>query len=150
MKYIQKLQMQILWFNDFADQVQSDHRAYKNACEYADEMEEKRREWKYPFVEGQRYYTIEGNEVVESVWDDQSEEMHDENPNRQYFFTVDEAVWHYRFIRNKEMLDRVMAWVEDNTHIRGFGELVEAYNYMNDVPRLSLIKEEKEEECERE
>tara|TARA_R100001509_G_scaffold15660_1_gene7991 strand:+ start:3799 stop:4293 length:495 start_codon:yes stop_codon:yes gene_type:complete len=43
----------------------------------------------YPYQEGDTYYTIEqaGDVfgVVESVWDDVSQEMHDENPNRPYF-----------------------------------------------------------------
>ena len=64
---------------------------------------------KYPFNEGDTYYTLEhislkelmllnsnGEnpyifEVVESVWDDVSEEMHDEEPNQLYFKTREEA-----------------------------------------------------------
>ena len=64
---------------------------------------------KYPFNEGDTYYTLEGIkfkelmllngngedpyifEVVESVWDDVSEEMHDEEPNQLYFKTREEA-----------------------------------------------------------
>jgi len=50
-----------------------------------------REESKYPFEEGDTYYTIELGVVVESCWDDVSEEMHDENPNMRYFKTRDEA-----------------------------------------------------------
>ena len=46
---------------------------------------------KYPFKEGDTYYTIELGEVVESCWDDVSEEIHDENPNMRYFKTREEA-----------------------------------------------------------
>tara|TARA_R100000951_G_scaffold93126_1_gene81654 strand:- start:31 stop:570 length:540 start_codon:yes stop_codon:yes gene_type:complete len=46
---------------------------------------------KYPFNEGDDYYTIEDGEVIWSCWDDESEEMHDENPNKQYFRTKKEA-----------------------------------------------------------
>ena len=65
---------------------------------------------KYPFNEGDTYYTIEKAmsdaeynllvsngenpqryEVVTSCWDDISEEMHDENPDRKYF-TEEEAL----------------------------------------------------------
>lgn len=44
---------------------------------------------KYPFNEGDTYYTLE---VVESCWDDASEDMHDDNPNRLYFKTREEAL----------------------------------------------------------
>lgn len=64
---------------------------------------------RYPFEEGDTYYTLEGIalkelmllnsngenpyifEVVESTWDFVSEEMHDENPSKQYFKTREEA-----------------------------------------------------------
>lgn len=63
----------------------------------------------YPFEEGDTYYTLERiplNElmllnsngenpyifqVVESTWDFVSEEMHDEDPNKVYFKTLEEA-----------------------------------------------------------
>lgn len=45
----------------------------------------------YPFEEGDTYYTIEQGEVVESCWDDVSEETHDDNPNMRYFNTKEEA-----------------------------------------------------------
>lgn len=45
----------------------------------------------YPFNEGDDYYTIENGEVVESCWDDVSEDMHDYNPNKIYFKTKEEA-----------------------------------------------------------
>lgn len=41
-KEIEKLKKQLAWFNDFADCVQGNHRAYDVACEYADEMEQER------------------------------------------------------------------------------------------------------------
>lgn len=63
----------------------------------------------YPFQEGDIYYTLESInqaeirllvrngenpylfDVVESVWDGISEELHDENPNRRYFSTREDA-----------------------------------------------------------
>ena len=41
----------------------------------------------YPFKEGDGYWilTESTSEFVWSCWDDISEEMHDENPDRQYF-----------------------------------------------------------------
>jgi len=38
----------------------------------------------YPFNEGDAYYTIHGSEIVESIWDDVSEELHDKNPDTKY------------------------------------------------------------------
>ena len=49
-------------------------------------------------MEGDDYYTIEDGEVIWSCWDDVSEEMHDENPNKQYFTKSKDAV---QFIRNQ-------------------------------------------------
>ena len=39
----------------------------------------------YPFTEGDTYYTLEDGEWVLSCWDDVSEDMHDENPNKVYY-----------------------------------------------------------------
>ena len=41
---------------------------------------------KYPFSEGDDYwYEYDGMILYGGCWDDISEEMHDENPNREYF-----------------------------------------------------------------
>jgi hypothetical protein len=41
---------------------------------------------KYPFEEGDEYYTIENGNVIYSVWDDvRRGQIHDENPNKIYF-----------------------------------------------------------------
>ena len=47
----------------------------------------------YPFKEGDDYWILTENtsEFVWSCWDDISKEMHDENPDRQYF-TDDEVL----------------------------------------------------------
>tara|TARA_Y100001937_G_C7048914_1_gene298141 strand:- start:522 stop:872 length:351 start_codon:yes stop_codon:yes gene_type:complete len=46
----------------------------------------------YPFRDGQTYYTIEDdNEIVESVWDDISEEFYRENPDKKLFSTYELA-----------------------------------------------------------
>jgi hypothetical protein len=39
---VENLKKRLAWFNDFADSVQVDHRAYGIACEYADEKEVER------------------------------------------------------------------------------------------------------------
>ncbi len=46
---------------------------------------------KYPFKEGDDYYTIENGQVVESIWDFVSEEIYDENPTQTYYATAEEA-----------------------------------------------------------
>ena len=45
----------------------------------------------YPFKEGDTYYTIENNEVMESCWDDVSEEIYNIEPVRRLFRTRNEA-----------------------------------------------------------
>ena len=44
---------------------------------------------KYPFSEGDDYYTIDNGEVIWSCWDDVSEELH--TPDKKYFATEQEA-----------------------------------------------------------
>jgi len=46
----------------------------------------------YPFDEGETYYVIEHGKVIESCWDDVSEEMNDEYPNRMYFYSKNRAI----------------------------------------------------------
>lgn len=43
----------------------------------------------YPFEEGDRYFTIENGDIVESVWDDISEDLYD--PNEKYYPSVESA-----------------------------------------------------------
>ena len=50
---------------------------------------------KYPFNEGDGYWVEEDGDLVWGVWDDASEDMHDENPNRQYF-TQEEVIDHVK------------------------------------------------------
>lgn len=44
---------------------------------------------KYPFKEGDDYYTIDGNDIVWSCWDDQSEDLH--TNEKVYFKSVKDA-----------------------------------------------------------
>ena len=45
MSEIEKLKMQLKWFNDFVDHVQTNrYNAYNYACDYADRQEQIRRE----------------------------------------------------------------------------------------------------------
>ena len=56
----------------------------------------------YPFKEGERYFTIEDNAIVESVWDNISEELH--HPDKQYFASLDEAEQSFPNIKTKYLL----------------------------------------------
>ena len=46
---------------------------------------------RYPFNEGDDYWVVEDGDLVWGVWDDISEEIHDESPDRIYF-TEEEAI----------------------------------------------------------
>lgn len=50
----------------------------------------------YPFNEGDRYFTIEGDTIVESVWDEQSEELYSSDWFKMYFTSLREAVFYYQ------------------------------------------------------
>ena len=97
---------------------------------------------KYPFEEGERYFTIEDNTVVESVWDAQSEELHTDN--QMYFRTASEAIYFYRFTRTDEMLTDLVKLltdlkVEDEESGEKITHFLEGYNYFSSMPKLSLI-----------
>jgi hypothetical protein len=60
-------------------------------------------ELSYPFSEGDTYYTIEHDTIIESVWDEGSEELYLTNSNniynysdQQYFSSLDEAVTYFK------------------------------------------------------
>jgi len=60
-------------------------------------------DWSYPFTEGDTYYTIEHDTIVESVWDEESKELYLSNGNKlynhsdqQYFSSLDEAVHYFK------------------------------------------------------
>jgi hypothetical protein len=60
-------------------------------------------ELSYPFSEGDTYYTIEYDTIIESVWDEGSEELYLINSNniynysdQQYFSSLDEAVTYFK------------------------------------------------------
>lgn len=60
-------------------------------------------DWNYPFSEGDTYYTIEHDTIVESVWDEESKELYLSDSNRifnysdqQYFSSLDHAVHYFK------------------------------------------------------
>ena len=76
----------------------------------------------YPYSEGQTYYTIEGNAVVESCWDDISEEIHDDNVRTgtkiRYYKTKKEALLIAAapdlLAALEEIRAEVVEWVQDD------------------------------------
>ena len=49
---------------------------------------------RYPFIEGDEYYTIgKDGEPTLSVWDDESEAIHDANPVQTYYFALGNQLW---------------------------------------------------------
>lgn len=48
-------------------------------------------EKQYPFNEGDDYWVIEDNKPILSTWDCISEQMHDDNPNRIYYQSEEDA-----------------------------------------------------------
>ena len=89
---------------------------------------------KYPFNEGEHYFTIEDNTIVESVWDEQSEELYTDK--KIYFRTQLEAFYYYRFIRTDEMLDSAVQFIELNENSSDF---LEGYSYFNSIPKVSNL-----------
>jgi hypothetical protein len=98
--------MEINLTNDEADtildELAENHDAELGICwaviesyiqQYVDEREYERKKelMKYPFKEGNDYWTIEEGKVTWSCWDDVSEDWHDLNPHKKYFTTEQEA-----------------------------------------------------------
>lgn len=90
----------------------------------------------YPFIEGQKYYIIEENYIIESIWDEQSEIFY--NENKMYFKTLKEAEYFYKYIRNAEMLDSALDFIRfsNATDVNNF---LEGFEYFNDNPKYSLL-----------
>lgn len=70
---------------------------------------------RYPFNEGDDYWTIEEGVVMRSTWDDVSEELYDANPNQQYFATEEEGC-RYASLNNEPLY---ASWSGDDDKIQG-------------------------------
>ena len=70
---------------------------------------------KYPFNEGDDYWTIEDGVVVHSCWDDISEQLYDANPNQKYFATEEECC-RYASLNNEPLY---ASWSGDDEKIQG-------------------------------
>jgi len=65
----------------------------------------------YPFSEGDDYWTVEGDKIIWSCWDEQSEELHDDD--KLYFATEEEAE---QWIITGEQL--IMLWTQAENYLR--------------------------------
>jgi hypothetical protein len=94
----------------------------------------------YPFNEGDRYYTIEGDIVVESIWDCQSEEMYDNEICGPLFSTKNEARLHYKSHKLRETLHNVIELMIDQQNPSlGIQLFLATYNDSASEPKYSLI-----------
>lgn len=92
----------------------------------------------YPFKEGEHYFTIETNDVVESVWDAQSEELY--KADKMYFNTMKEAVFYHQYRKTLSMLLHAVSVIEIECHTSQDGnEFLERYERFNPKPKLRLI-----------
>jgi len=81
---------------------------------------------KYPFKEGDDYYTIDrDNDVIWSCWDDVSEEFHDEDPNRIYYKSVDEA---FKFLKDSGVKETTIFDYGGNIPQHPHGIIVDVQN----------------------
>lgn len=48
----------------------------------------------YPFKEGETYYVIENNEIIESCWDDISRILYRRNPEKRLFKSETQAIFY--------------------------------------------------------
>jgi hypothetical protein len=58
----------------------------------------------YPFKEGETYYTIKNGKIIESCWDDISEEMYRSNPDIRFFKKESVALMYMVQYRNDEQI----------------------------------------------
>ena len=89
---------------------------------------------KYPFTEGEHYFTIKDNTIVESIWDEQSEELYTDK--KMYFRTQLEAFYYYRFIRTDEMLHSAVHFIGSYENSSDF---LNGYSYFNTIPKINKL-----------
>jgi hypothetical protein len=64
----------------------------------------------YPFKEGDTYYTIKDGEIIESCWDDISEEMYRANPDIKLFKKESVALMYMVQYKNDEQIKILKKW----------------------------------------
>jgi hypothetical protein len=94
----------------------------------------------YPFNEGDRYYTIEGDIVVESVWDYPSDELYNREIFGPLFSTKNEARLHYKSHKLRETLHNVIElMIDQHNPSLGIQLFLATYNDSASEPKYSLI-----------
>jgi len=94
-------------------------------------------EKKYPFNEGDRYFTIDGNTIVESVWDEQSEELYE--TDTLYFVTLIEALNYYKYKKALSFMVKAMSFIESRKPSARRTEMIEEFQKFNPIPNLSRL-----------
>jgi len=92
---------------------------------------------RFPFEEGEHYFTIDGNTIVESVWDAQSEELHEQDS--LYFATLKEALYYYQYSRALSFMVKAMSFVESRKPSARRTEMIEDFQKFNPIPNLSAL-----------
>jgi hypothetical protein len=93
----------------------------------------------YPFEEGDFYFTIEGNSVVESIWDEQSEALR--TPDKKYYKTLDEAIHYFQYMKALSFIVRTMSFIETRKPSKAQAELLEAFRNFNPNPNIATLYE---------
>jgi predicted metallo-beta-lactamase superfamily hydrolase len=91
----------------------------------------------YPFKEGEHYFTIETNTIVESCWDAQSEELY--KADKMYFKTMNEAIFYHQYRKTLSMLLHAVSVIELDCNTADGNEFLERFERFNPKPKLSLI-----------
>lgn len=101
------------------------------------ESESEREPSPFPFEEGDQYFTIETNDVVESVWDTQSEELY--NKEKMYFKTMNEAIFYHQYRKTLSMLVHAVSVISLDCNTSDGNEFLERFERFNPKPKLSLL-----------
>jgi hypothetical protein len=92
---------------------------------------------RFPFEEGEHYFTIETNTIVESCWDAQSEELY--KADKMYFKTMNEAIFYHQYRKTLSMLLHAVSVIELDCDTADGNEFLERFERFNPTPKLSLL-----------
>jgi hypothetical protein len=92
---------------------------------------------RFPFEEGDSYFTIEGNTIVESIWDNISEELF--APTKKYYATLDEAIYSYHYLKALGFIVKAMSFIESRKPSAQRTEMIEKFQNFNPRPNISTL-----------
>jgi hypothetical protein len=84
----------------------------------------------YPYDEGDVYFTIENGVIYLSIWDNISEEIHDENPYQNYYSNLDEVLHLSKTLNTGGFLWYIISAVQGRWLL--FSKQREVYRLYND------------------